>query len=1280
MLIQLYVFLTVQISIILTNVLNQTFNESYPITLTLSNGNIFFVGQLGSRLYDSEFQSYTNFQKFEENEMVNSTEDSLKSSICQFLNTDEKYILLLQMDYIFIYDENGLLIKKANLTNILGKSQYNLLPFKKENNNLFFIISYYEKGIINHINIIEYSIDILSGNINEIQHIDFLPRIKASTYSLSDHSMISCQILSNENYKNILSCFFFISWQLELQVLSYDLDNNLQNISDYENAKLMNEFNYMHTIKTAKMENDNITYIFFAQDDGQAYCLIYFLDNNTFSEKKELIEYCGSSMATLLINYISATGELLLSCRHNNEKYYLVTFDKNLNITSSSSQPYCAEGGESIENINRFSVFYSYYSHNYCVIYDIKFYGISQYFCHVELMNIIENRTEIIFKNNSINKNDITTTQKKNDYETIIFPEETELICDKCSNCTKESWLLKLCISCNINNNYYEVDFKSKNQIKNNFLECYNENTKPSNFFFNKNTQKYEPCYETCEECNFSGNSEIHNCTKCAPNFIFRPETPETTNCVAECKYFYYYTSYDQYKCSEINQCPEEQNLLIKTKNKCVIDCKLDDIYQYQYDGNCLIECPENTKSNNNKICELINKNECSLSKNEFDLTNLYLDNGLDLIVKNYVNEFGYTDKHISFYSNYLYKIILYKNKNCISELGISMPEIDFGTCYEKVKNTYNIKNDLLIAIIDKKNENENPITSYAFFNPENGIKLDASIICKENLVTVEENVISILNNSNIDINIISKLTNQNINIFNLSENFFSDICFHFESPNGKDVALKDRIKEFYPNVTLCDSGCQNRGVNLTTMKAICECKFNDLMNNIIISETGFYASGIEDALEILSTSNFEVMKCYKDVFKMKYFKKNLGGFIMLFLLFCQIICTIIYFFYSLNNIIKYLFNIMNKYEQFFTEQNRVTVRNINNLVSNPTKKIKPKNKIEISKMRIKHKKLSQKLPKKVFFVENPKNENNKYCFSSTKIVRTLRKKRNTTEKNITNTTNKNSTKKNVEKSSERIFELNNNINSRLNNENENNNEKNNENEFDINQYLATNPNDMDFDDAIKMDQRTFCQYFFERFEDNCIIVNTFIKENLKPISIKIMVLILNIDLYLIVNGFFFNEDYVSEIYHLENPDGFFTFVTRSTNRFLYASTVGVVAGYIISFFEIDEKRIKRVFKREKDNVLLLKYGVVEIMKELKNKYNIFILVIFFIMGISWYYLTCFNNVYPNMKGEWIKSSIMIFIVMQILYVFFALIEAALRFLSFEFKSEKIFKLSQFLS
>ena len=50
------------------------------------------------------------------------------------------------------------------------------------------------------------------------------------------------------------------------------------------------------------------------------------------------------------------------------------------------------------------------------------------------------------------------------------------------------------------------------------------------------------------------------------------------------------------------------------------------------------------------------------------------------------------------------------------------------------------------------------------------------------------------------------------------------------------------------------------------------------------------------------------------------------------------------------------------------------------------------------------------------------------------------------------------------------------------------------------------------------------------------------------------------------------------------------------------------------------------------------------------------------------------------MRDEWIKSSIIIIIIMQILSLLECLLETIIRFISFKCKSEKIYKLSLLLS
>ena len=234
---------------------------------------------------------------------------------------------------------------------------------------------------------------------------------------------------------------------------------------------------------------------------------------------------------------------------------------------------------------------------------------------------------------------------------------------------------------------------------------------------------------------------------------------------------------------------------------------------------------------------------------------------------------------------------------------------------------------------------------------------------------------------------------------------------------------------------------------------------------------------------------------------------------------------------------------------------------------------------------------------------------------------------------------------------------------------------------IDFNEYLKSDVDDMDYDDAIKNDQRSFCNYFCDKLKEKQIIMDTFFsKDILRPISIKVILLLLKIDLYFVVNGLFYNEEYISKLFHSNEEEKFFSFFPRSISRFIYTTLVGVIVGIIIDFLFVEEKRVKRIFIRDKDDSLELKYEISVICKTLKERYSVFISICIFITIISWYYICCFNSVYPNVKMEWIKSSIVIMIIMQILSIFSILLESILRGLSFKFQSEKLYKLKQLLS
>ena len=72
-----------------------------------------------------------------------------------------------------------------------------------------------------------------------------------------------------------------------------------------------------------------------------------------------------------------------------------------------------------------------------------------------------------------------------------------------------------------------------------------------------------------------------------------------------------------------------------------------------------------------------------------------------------------------------------------------------------------------------------------------------------------------------------------------------------------------------------------------------------------------------------------------------------------------------------------------------------------------------------------------------------------------------------------------------------------------------------------------------------------------ENLKEDQIIANTFIAEDpIKPRTIKIIVFILNVILYFVVNGLFFSEEVISELYNVnEDEENFFMFFTKISRK-----------------------------------------------------------------------------------------------------------------------------------
>ena len=1280
--------------------------DLYPNSIELDNNNILIIFQKGIYIYNSNLTqrviSYENESDF------SLTQDDL--DLINLSKFEDGVIIAIIKTYLYIFNPDGEHICHINLNEDLnGATYYSLIPFKIEGKNYYYAITYME-STPKSIKIYYYKMNIIDKQNNKVNYHQY-------TGSFQNKGL-TCQLMIHPSIENLLACFYETSSN-SLSTIFFNLENNITKIDSLSSIEINN--NGYGNFKSAVNSDKTKALICYSKYSSGGYCILYNIINNSFSDDKQYLNNCNDDQTRKVqVYFFEKTKEFIFSCVVGKD-LTIRKFNEEGKLLDSSESSIGSNYQSQTNNFITYSILflskYSKYSILYCDSDDAsKYYFLPEEFDPIKIYDDIDKKTTeykistTIFQSTNIEEsipidmksNIITSIGKSNTetltlYSTIIksstIPEfnlksdiqtvsenmiiidssssKSELISDqltnkeiitetvnneyiecskyenpdiKCLYCNEESLKLNKCIECNNKLGYFPINFKKKDEI---YKQCYSNQTKLSNFYFDSNSNTYNLCYELCNTCDHGGNITENNCTSCISGYILNPDKNSPTNCVYNCEYYYYY-KFGQYRCTDKGQCPFDKNLLIRPKNKCVNNCTLDSIYKYQYNSECLENCPKNTFSNELGICEENNTNICSLSIFNLDLSihEMKSDN-IELTSINYAREFSYTDNHISQYSNEFYSYILFKNSDCINKLSLNFSTIDFGSCYEKIQKYYNTTNKLIISIMNIKNDINKPLTLYEVFEPETGNRINIENICKDQNIIIQENIINYLKSSK------DLVSEQNIDIFNLSGSFYSDICYHFESPNKKDVPLKDRILSFYPNISLCDDGCIYKDVNLETLKAECECKIINFFDNyLLVNDIPLFDNIIGGAINFIKESNILVLKCYQDLFYFKYYYQNKGVYIISSLILMQLICTFIFFNKELLSIKKYIYN---RTFKFILQRKKK-----NNMILNPP--------IKRSRSKI--------------LINDKKNTNFKTIIlkfknSNINIINNLPESKDASSQN--HILNEKRQKKYLTNSNKIISK---NLKDTLNNKfivSKNNNLTNSE-EKSLKEYLSTDLEDLEFEEALEKDKRKLCEIFIDSIKDEHFIIRTFFtSDNIRPRSIKILLFLLMINLYFVINALMYNEEYISKLYYSDKRQSFFDFLHNSLDRLIYVSVINIVIIYLIEIYFINEKRLKRIFLRNLNN-LEIKSKICILLNDVSKSYKHFIMLNYLIIIFSWYYIFCFNNVYPKTSLNWIKSSLFIIILIQLLSFICIFIKSVIRLTSFICKSESVFKISKILS
>ena len=818
----------------------------------------------------------------------------------------------------------------------------------------------------------------------------------------------------------------------------------------------------------------------------------------------------------------------------------------------------------------------------------------------------------------------------------------------------------------------------SNTYLKNdNINVCYKE---PEGYYLDTD-DIYKPCYSLCKSCNKEGNETNNNCNECISTYHLILNSNNINNCYEKCNYYYYFDSVGNYHCTSKENCPEEQSKLITTKSQCINDCAKDDVYKFEENNVCvkvksengkILICPINLPCEKNsecietctaqefleKECIINNKNNQTVQDNIIKSIKTEITNGnLNSIISNIKD--GNKNDYILQDNDAIYQITSSDNQNNNEYNNIS--SILLGDCEQKLKDHYKIDKDepLIIFKIDIKEEGlKIPIIEYEIYNPYNLEKLELDV-CKD---------------IKINISIPVSIDEDSLFKYNSSDEYYNDICYSYTTENDTDITVKDRQNEYKENnMSLCESNCDYTYYNSTTKKAICNCKVKNNIGSV---------SAIKQSKDLLLTSfsnlknsiNLEIMKCYKTLFTKEGLMKNFGSYILLFILFIQIIS----FFIFISKGYNVIYNLVNKLTKLTSEIKENKNKSKNNIKNKNTKR---KTNININiagniycthlkkksiRSNIKSKSQSPKKAKKA--IKHNPNKKSKNRNSNKFGNDDLNSKNNTHSKLNLKYSEK---RKYIKKSSKRF--------SLIKSDNNNNDIRINAQQARLQlKFLNYNDyeiNNLEYEQALLLDKRSYVQYYWSLLKQKHLLIFTFYTSNdYNSKIIKICIFFFSFALLLTVNALFFNYKTLHKIYE---DKGAFNFIFQIP-QIILSTVISTVINMLIKTLSLTQKNILEI-KDVKENINAKKQNLLGC---LKIKFTFYFLFSFIFLLFFWYYLASFCCVYSNTQKHLLKDSSLSFVLSLLYPIFINLIPGFFRIPSLKAvnkNKEFTYKLSQII-
>ena len=241
---------------------------------------------------------------------------------------------------------------------------------------------------------------------------------------------------------------------------------------------------------------------------------------------------------------------------------------------------------------------------------------------------------------------------------------------------------------------------------------------------------------------------------------------------------------------------------------------------------------------------------------------------------------------------------------------------------------------------------------------------------------------------------------------------------------------------------------------------------------------------------------------------------------------------------------------------------------------------------------------------------------------------------------------NKNKDKKNMNNSFKKIFNKDDIISEKSENEEEQVEEKNEKfvyyencirnipSEKRLKYFDEEELNQMEYQFAIKIDNRDFTQYYFSLLRTKQLILFTFFhSDDYNIYLVKISLFICSFSVYFMINTCFFNDKIMHKIYE---ENGSYNFIYQLP-QIVYSALISSAINFIMKNLSLSQKGVIKIKQLNKINKMI--FQTFSLIKNFRLKMIFFNILGFLILGFACYYITMFCTVYTNTQIHLLKDT-----------------------------------------